>query len=182
MPHKTAADHQNTNSYILKFSHEYTSHLKEMLKNLESRCIHKGRVVYSYFDDMAYVRSMFGHIGFDCLLDINEQIIRRTILEFYSQYHVNYTLEGQIIESVIQNQFFSYTIEEFGQILGIPYNGTCSFSDKWSLDDLQYSVPTSGPYQTDPPCPNEIKKYVQAEREGLVTRIRHDKVIDVEEN
>ncbi|GJU20256.1 hypothetical protein Tco_1153598 [Tanacetum coccineum] len=99
-----------------------------------------------------------------------------------SQYRVNYSLEGQmLIEFVIQKQLFSYTIEESGQILGIPYNGTCSFSNKWSLDDLQYSVPTSGPYQTDPPCSNEIKNYVQEEREGPVTRIRHDKVIDVEE-
>ncbi|GKE67426.1 hypothetical protein Tco_1521587, partial [Tanacetum coccineum] len=40
----------------------------------------------------------------------------------------------------------------------------------------------SGPYETDPPCPDEIKNYVQEEREGFVTRIRHDKVIDVEEN
>ncbi|GJW45406.1 hypothetical protein Tco_0074205 [Tanacetum coccineum] len=75
-----------------------------------------------------------------------------------------------LTEFVIQNQFFSYTIEEFGQFLGILYNGACSFSDKWSLNDLQYSVPTSGPYQTDPPYPNEIKNYVQEEQEGPVTR------------
>ncbi|GJS55866.1 hypothetical protein Tco_0629228 [Tanacetum coccineum] len=81
-----------------------------------------------------------------------------------------------LIEFVIQNQFFSYTIEEFGQILDIPFNGACSFTDKWSLDDLRYSVPTSGPYQTNPPCHDEIKNYIQEEREGPVTRIRHDKM------
>ncbi|GJT09319.1 hypothetical protein Tco_0856361 [Tanacetum coccineum] len=54
--------------------------------------------------------------------------------------------------------------------------------EAWSLDDLQYGVPTSGPYQTDPPCPDEIKNYVKEEREGPVTRIRHDVVINVEEN
>ncbi|GJW86455.1 retrovirus-related pol polyprotein from transposon TNT 1-94 [Tanacetum coccineum] len=63
---------------------------------------------------------------------------------------------------------------EDGQILKIPFSGQCSFTDKWSLDDLQYSVPTSGPYQTKTTCPDEIKNYVQEEREGLVTRIRHD--------
>ncbi|GJR22680.1 hypothetical protein Tco_0971207 [Tanacetum coccineum] len=113
----------------------------EMLKNLESHCIHEGQVVYPDFDDLVYVRSMFGHIGCDCLLDINEQIIPRFILEFYCQYRVNYTLEGQmLIEFVIQNQFFSYTLEEFGQILGIPVKWECSFTDKWSLDDLKFSV------------------------------------------
>ncbi|GKA65792.1 hypothetical protein Tco_0765499 [Tanacetum coccineum] len=40
----------------------------------------------------------------------------------------------------------------------------------------------SGPYQTNPPCPDEIRNYVQEEREGPVTRIRHKTVVDVEEN
>ncbi|GJT32406.1 retrovirus-related pol polyprotein from transposon TNT 1-94 [Tanacetum coccineum] len=155
MPRKTVKDHQNTKSYIMKISHEYTSPLKETLRNLESRCIHEGRVVYLDFDDLVYVRSMLGHFRFDCLLDINKQIIPRFILEFY---------------------------KEFGQILDIPFKGECSFTDKWSLDDLQISVPMGGPYQTNPPCPDEIKNYVQEEWEGPVTRIRHDKVIDVEDN
>ncbi|GJZ72915.1 hypothetical protein Tco_0637061 [Tanacetum coccineum] len=87
-----------------------------------------------------------------------------------------------LIEFVIQNKLFSFTIEECGQILGIPTSGACSFTDKWSLDNLQYSVPTSGPYQTNPPCPDEIKNYVQEEREGPVTRIRHKNVITGDEN
>ncbi|GJR47744.1 uncharacterized mitochondrial protein-like protein [Tanacetum coccineum] len=81
-----------------------------------------------------------------------------TSSEFYSQYRVKYDLEGQMfVEFVIQNQFFSFTLEEFGQILG-------------------------GPYQTNPPSPDEIKLYIQVERKDGVTRIRHDRVIDVEEN
>nr|GEX61420.1 retrovirus-related Pol polyprotein from transposon TNT 1-94 [Tanacetum cinerariifolium] len=87
-----------------------------------------------------------------------------------------------LIEFVIHNQFFSFTIEEFGQILGIPTNGACSFTDKRSLDNLQYSVPTSGPYQTNPPCLDPIKNYVQEEQEGSVNRIRHKNVNIVEEN
>ncbi|GJY22470.1 hypothetical protein Tco_0396128 [Tanacetum coccineum] len=39
-----------------------------------------------------------------------------------------------------------------------------------------------GPYQTNPPSPDEIKLYVQVEWEYVVTRIHHDQVIDVEEN
>ncbi|GJY06544.1 hypothetical protein Tco_0373598 [Tanacetum coccineum] len=102
---------------------------------------------------------------------------------FINQYRVKYTLEGQmLIEFVIQDQFFSYTPEEFGQILGIPFSGQCSCFDKWSLDDLQFSVPTSGPYQINPPHPDDIKLYIQEAWEGHVTRIRHDKVIDVEDN
>ncbi|GKC63609.1 retrovirus-related pol polyprotein from transposon TNT 1-94 [Tanacetum coccineum] len=100
-----------------------------------------------------------------------------------SQYHLDYSDEGQmLIQFVIQNNFFSHTLEEFGQILGIPYKGAYVYTDKWSLDDLQYSVPRDGPYQTDPPCPDDIKNYIQEEREGPVTRIRHKTVILVEEN
>ncbi|GJS36320.1 hypothetical protein Tco_0534702 [Tanacetum coccineum] len=87
-----------------------------------------------------------------------------------------------LIQFVIQNNFFSYTLEEFGQILSIPYKGECVFTDKWSLDDLRYSVPIGGPYQTDPPCLDEIKNYIQEEQEGPITRIRHKIVILVEEN
>ncbi|GJR53299.1 hypothetical protein Tco_1403820 [Tanacetum coccineum] len=56
------------------------------------------------------------------------------------------------------------------------------FFDNWSLGDLEFSVPTSGSYQTDPPSPNDIKLYVQEEREDRVTRIHHDQVINVEDN
>ncbi|GKF85345.1 hypothetical protein Tco_0253172, partial [Tanacetum coccineum] len=69
-----------------------------------------------------------------------------------------------------------------GQILGIPYKGDCSFSDKWSLDDLQYSVLTGGPFQTNPPSPDDIKFYVQIEREDVVTHISHDQEIMVEDD
>ncbi|GKE52400.1 hypothetical protein Tco_1487556, partial [Tanacetum coccineum] len=86
------------------------------------------------------------------------------------------------VEFVIQNQLLSFTLEEFGQILGIPFRGQCFFSDKWSLDHLESSVPTGGPYQTNHPSPDENNLYVQEEQEDVVTRIRHDKVIDVEEN
>ncbi|GJZ55525.1 retrovirus-related pol polyprotein from transposon TNT 1-94, partial [Tanacetum coccineum] len=40
---------------------------------------------------------------------------------------------------------------EFAQILDIPCEGACVFSDKWSLDELAYGVPTDGPYQTNLP-------------------------------
>ncbi|GJY39636.1 hypothetical protein Tco_0426000 [Tanacetum coccineum] len=183
MPRKTADDHKNTRSYIPKFSIEYNAPLKHIFEFFENRYIHEGRVVYQYFDDLVYVESMFKHIGFECLLKLNEQIVPHFILKFYSQYHVKCDLEGQMfVKFVIQNQLFSFTLEEFGQILGIPCEGQCYFSDKWSLDHLASSVPTGGPYQTNPPSPDEIKLYVQVEREDGVTRIHHDRVIDVKEN
>ncbi|GJY66345.1 hypothetical protein Tco_0468583 [Tanacetum coccineum] len=52
-----------------------------------------------------------------------------------------------------------------------------------SFDNLVYiSVPTDGPYQTDPPSPDDIKLIVQIERRDVVYRIRHEQEIVVEDN
>ncbi|GJX88594.1 hypothetical protein Tco_0340608 [Tanacetum coccineum] len=182
MPRKSSEDHKNTRLYIPIISHEYRSPIKERLRNLESRYIHEGRVVFEDFADLRYVRSLFRFLEFECLFEINDQIHPRFILEFYSQYQINYSDEGQmLIEFVIKNQFFSYTLEEFAQILDIPCEGACVFTDKWSVDDLAYGVPRDGPYQTNPPSPDEIILYIQNDREGLVTRTRHRQNIDVQD-
>ncbi|GJR51480.1 hypothetical protein Tco_1402001 [Tanacetum coccineum] len=62
------------------------------------------------------------------------------------------------IQFVIQNQFFSYSLEEFAQILDIPCEVAYVFTNKWLLDELAYGVPTD---------------------EGQVRRIRHEEEIDV---
>ncbi|GJU63554.1 hypothetical protein Tco_1245389 [Tanacetum coccineum] len=46
--------------------------------------------------------------------------------------------------------------QEFASILDIPSEGACVFNDKWSLDELAYGVPKDGPYQTNPPSPDDI--------------------------
>ncbi|GJV35157.1 retrovirus-related pol polyprotein from transposon TNT 1-94 [Tanacetum coccineum] len=76
------------------------------------------------------------------------------------------------VEFVIQNQYFSLCIEDFAQILRIPCEGACIFSDRWSLDELVYGAPLEGPYQTNRPSPDDIILYVLEDREGQVTRIR----------
>nr|GEV35103.1 zf-CCHC domain-containing protein/UBN2 domain-containing protein [Tanacetum cinerariifolium] len=86
------------------------------------------------------------------------------------------------IEFVTQNQFFSYSLEYFAQILDIPCEGSCVFTDKWSLDELAYGVPTDGPYQTNPPSPDDIILYIRIDQEGQVTRIRHEQEIDVHDH
>ncbi|GJS21411.1 hypothetical protein Tco_0450043 [Tanacetum coccineum] len=180
MPRKSSEDHKNTRAYIPIISHEYRTPIKEKLRNLESCCIHEGQVVFENFADLNYVRSLFSFVEFECLLEINDQICPRFILEFYSQYQLNYSNEGQMfIEFVIQNQFFSYSLEEFAQILDIPCEGACVFTDKWSLDELAYGVPTDGPYQTNPPSPDDIISSIRIDREGQVRRIRHEEEINV---
>ncbi|GJS28122.1 retrovirus-related pol polyprotein from transposon TNT 1-94 [Tanacetum coccineum] len=85
------------------------------------------------------------------------------------------------IEFVIQDQFFSYSLEEFAQILDTSYLRGCTTSlwIKWSLDELAYGVPTDGPYQTNHPSPDDIISSIRIDREGQVRRIRHEEEINV---
>ncbi|GJW12600.1 hypothetical protein Tco_1578427 [Tanacetum coccineum] len=74
-----------------------SSPIKEKLRNLEERYIHEGRVVFDNFTDLNYVRSLFHFVEFECLLEINEQVYPRFILEFYSQYRLSYSDEEYLV-------------------------------------------------------------------------------------
>ncbi|GJS72791.1 hypothetical protein Tco_0705632 [Tanacetum coccineum] len=183
MPRLIASDHQNTSDYIPILFGEYAQHLKNLFKKVETRSIHKGRVVDDDYDDMVYLNIMFGITDFDCLFKINEQIVPQFILEFYSQFRLSYNKEGHmLVEFIIQNKFFSYTLKELGQILRIPIEVQCLFTNQWSLDKLTLGVPSEGCYQTDPPYPDQIKSYIQLEREEPLTRVYQGRTVYVEEN
>ncbi|GKC18786.1 hypothetical protein Tco_1020936 [Tanacetum coccineum] len=83
------------------------------------------------------------------------------------------------IEFVIQNQFFSYSLEEFALILDVPCEGACVFTDRWRLDELAYGIPSDGPYQTNLPSIEDIISSIRIDRDGQVRRIRHEEEIDV---
>ncbi|GKC91328.1 hypothetical protein Tco_1151977 [Tanacetum coccineum] len=132
---------------------------------------------------MNYLSAKFKSIGFECLLKIKEQIVPYFVLEFYSQLEFDYNSKGHlVVHFVIQNKLFSFTLEEFGHILGIPFEGHSSYSDKWSLDYLEINTPTNGPYQTTPSSPSFIKTLIQTPRQGHITHVRNKKTIDVDEN
>nr|GEZ16822.1 UBN2 domain-containing protein [Tanacetum cinerariifolium] len=115
---------------------------------------------------MSHMRAKFESIDFDCLLDINEQIIPRFVLEFYCQLTFTYNPEGQFVFNFcIQNNSFSLTLEEFGQILKIPFKGQASFTKMWSLDHLLVSVPSRGLYKTKPSSPRFIKTLIKLPRQ-----------------
>ncbi|GJS17804.1 hypothetical protein Tco_0412276 [Tanacetum coccineum] len=129
---------------------------------------------------MSHIRAKFESIGFDCLLNINEQIVPRFVLEFYSQLTFTFNPEGHfVVNFVIQNKSFSLTLEKFGQILKIPFKGQASHTDMWSLDHLPISVPSKGRYKTTPPSPRVIKSFIQIPRQGQETRTKNKKTIVV---
>nr|GEW32575.1 retrovirus-related Pol polyprotein from transposon TNT 1-94 [Tanacetum cinerariifolium]GEY05704.1 retrovirus-related Pol polyprotein from transposon TNT 1-94 [Tanacetum cinerariifolium] len=71
--------------------------------------------------------------------------------------------------------------KEFAQIIYIPCEGACVFTDRWSLDDLAYGVYSDGPYQTNLSSPDDIISTIRIDREGQVHHIRHEEEIDVHE-
>ncbi|GJU15349.1 retrovirus-related pol polyprotein from transposon TNT 1-94 [Tanacetum coccineum] len=183
IPRVIKNDHQNTRIYIPTISNEYTPPLKYELAFVEKQYCHEVRVVDKDFDNINYLNVMFEQIKFECLLKVNEQIVPRFILEFYSQLRLENNPEGHLVAHfVIQNKSFSFTLKEFGQIVGIPIEGHYSFSDKWLLDYLEIGTPSNGLYKTSPPSPREIKALIQIGRNGIITCIRHKKIVDVEEN
>ncbi|GJX72048.1 retrovirus-related pol polyprotein from transposon TNT 1-94 [Tanacetum coccineum] len=181
MPRATGLDHQKTRNYIPLISNEFNQPLLNTMANLEKWYFHEGRVVSPNFENMSHIRAKFESIGFDCLLDINEQIVPRFVLEFYCQLTFTYNPEGQfVVNFVIQNKSFSLTLEEFGQILKIPFKGQASNTEMWSLDHLSVSVPSRGLYKTKPPSPRVIKTLIQVPRQGQETRTKNKKTIVVD--
>ncbi|GKC00413.1 hypothetical protein Tco_0986549 [Tanacetum coccineum] len=65
---------------------------------------------------------------------------------------------------MIQHEFITLTLAQFGQILKIPYNGQAVFTNEWDLASLEYSQETKGPYCTDLPTPNDIRRLLELER------------------
>ncbi|GJX65077.1 hypothetical protein Tco_0299420 [Tanacetum coccineum] len=92
------------------------------------------------------------------------------------------TLCQFVVNFVIQSKSFSLTLEEFGQILKIPFKGHASHTDMWSLDYLSISVPSKGCYKTTPSSPSVVKSFIQIPRQGQVTRTKNKKTISADKN
>ncbi|GJW07270.1 retrovirus-related pol polyprotein from transposon TNT 1-94 [Tanacetum coccineum] len=69
--------------------------------------------------------------------------------------------------------------DNFAQILGVPCEGACVFTDRWRLDEVAYGISLDGPYQTNPPSIEDIILSIRIDREGQVRRIRHEEEINV---
>ncbi|GJY39015.1 reverse transcriptase domain-containing protein [Tanacetum coccineum] len=85
--------------------------------------------------------------------------------DFYSQVTVQTDEYGYLVISfMIQHEFITLTLAQFGQILKILYNGQAVFTNEWDLVSLEYSQETEGPYSTDLPTPDDIRRLLELER------------------
>ncbi|GJT45040.1 hypothetical protein Tco_0953755 [Tanacetum coccineum] len=146
MPSSRDVVHHDIAHYIPMYlrTRGFTGHEREIYKSLVNRLFHEGR---SYLHDFLRndtkifaTLSTGGAIGFDCLLDINEQIFPIFVLQFYKSVWLIRNLNGTLcIGFVIDNVETVLTLENFGRILRIPYEGVCLYSSEWSISSLQRS-------------------------------------------
>ncbi|GJR19439.1 hypothetical protein Tco_0967966 [Tanacetum coccineum] len=167
MPKATTTDISLTKSYIPKVSKipGISPTIAQFYKPIENRNIHEGRVVDQAYYKSNNIERLFTNIRFNCLFQINEPIVPRFILDFYSQVTVQTDDYGYLVISfMIQHEFITLTLAQFGQILKIPYNGQAVFTNEWDLASLEYSQETEGPYCTDLPTPDDIRRLLELER------------------
>ncbi|GJX58152.1 hypothetical protein Tco_0289542 [Tanacetum coccineum] len=138
----------------------FTCHEREIYKSLMNRLFHEGRVVLpDFLESKPNLRTTFVAIGFDCLLDINEQIFPIFVLQFYKSVRLIRNLNGTLcIGFVIDNVETVLTLENFGRILRISYEGVCLYCSKWSISSLQRSC---DPHPNHYPPPYEDPSVVR---------------------
>ncbi|GJX18619.1 zf-CCHC domain-containing protein [Tanacetum coccineum] len=169
MPKATTTDVSLMKSYIPKVSKipGISPTIAQFYKPIENRNIHEGRVVDQAYYKSNNIERLFNNIRFNCLFQINEPIVLRFILNFYSQVTVQTDDYGYLVISfMIQHEFITLTLTQFGQILKIPYNGQAVFTNEWDFASLEYSQKTEGPYCTDLPTPDDIRRLLELERDS----------------
>nr|GEV10471.1 UBN2 domain-containing protein [Tanacetum cinerariifolium] len=160
IPKATTTDISLTKSYIPKVFKipGISPTIAQFYKPIKNRNIHEGRVVDQTYYKSYNIECFFTNIHFNCLFQINEPIVSRFILDFYSQVTVQIDDYGYlVIFFMIQHEFITLTLAQFGQIFKIPYNGQAIFTNDWELASLEYSQETKGPYCTDLPTPDDIR-------------------------
>jgi copper oxidase (laccase) domain-containing protein len=122
---------------------------KAHLRKVQHRSIHEGRAVDAYFVPLDNIHVCFPTTEFDCLYKINDQVCPRFILKFYSRVRTFSDTEGNVLlDFWIQNENITLSITEFGDILGIPSYGQCTYTKDHSLNSFFYHLEKEGPYLT----------------------------------
>ncbi|GKC85995.1 hypothetical protein Tco_1141712 [Tanacetum coccineum] len=140
MPKATTTDISLTKSYISKVSKipGISPTNAQFYKPIENCNIHEGRVVDQAYYKSNNIERLFTNSRFNCLFQINESIVPRFILDFYSQVKVQTDDYGYLVISfMIQHEFITLTLAQFE---------------------------TEGPYCTNLPTPDDIRRLLNLER------------------
>ena len=154
-------DHKQTLKY-LPLHHRtkgLSNHQVEVFKSLEKRYVHEGRTIDPSFLEDTNIRQVFESIGFDTLLDIDEQICPRFVLEFYASVKLYENEYGEISLNFSTNGTQHYVdLKDLSLILQTPNKGACLYTDKWPLSNLD--IERSYPYNTPLVSKDIVKEHL----------------------
>ena len=133
------SDHKGTLKY-LPMHHRtkgLTKHKVETFKALENRYVHEGRTIDPSFLEGTNIRQIFKAINFDSLLDIDEPICPRFVLEFYASVKLITNDSGEISLNFSTNETrHDVDLKDLAIIFNVPNHGVCLYTDKWPLSAL----------------------------------------------
>ncbi|GJU06864.1 hypothetical protein Tco_1123294 [Tanacetum coccineum] len=159
MPNARDVDHHDTASYIPLYHRTggFTGDERDIYKSLVYRLFYEGRVVLlDFLEDEPNLRPTFRAIGFDCLLDIDEQICPVFVLQFYKSFRLIRNLNGTIyVRFTIDNVKTILTLLNFAQILRIPCEGVCLYSHEWSISLMRKDIKVKKSKNEPKPTRNE---------------------------
>nr|GEV09958.1 DNA helicase Pif1-like protein [Tanacetum cinerariifolium] len=136
MPRATVGDTSLTGSYIPKVSQRpsISPTIAHFHKPIENQCIHEGRVVDQLYYTSDHIDCCFSNIRLNYLYEINEPIVPRFILDFYSQVTLQRDNSSiMLISFIIQKEFITLSLQQFSQILRIPFNVQSIFTNGLDL-------------------------------------------------
>ncbi|GJR58102.1 hypothetical protein Tco_1500264 [Tanacetum coccineum] len=144
-------------------------------------CDNKCRVTFSEHDnEITKDGKVIGHANMRYLYNsfvASKELVQETYYGLELSPHGN-LFGPSIVRSYGGNRYTLVIVDDYSRIT---CEGACVFSDRWSLDELVYGAPSEGPYQTNLPSPDDIISYVREDKEGQVTRIRHQEEIKVQD-
>ncbi|GKB98202.1 hypothetical protein Tco_0984339 [Tanacetum coccineum] len=101
-------------------------------------------------------------IGFECVLSLDEEICPRFIMNFYKTLRLNRYLEDNRLFMTfdINGHEFNISLDQFAKLTSLPNQGTCLYSDLWSLDQLENTLEQVPPYNSSLPPLEDIRTII----------------------
>ncbi|GKB63622.1 copia protein [Tanacetum coccineum] len=92
------------------------------------------------------------------LQKVDEQICLRFIMELYKTLHPDRNLNDNrlFIQFDINGHLFDLSLDQFGELISLPNQGICLYSNVWSLDQLEKTLEQIPPYNSTLPSLKDI--------------------------
>nr|GEY11803.1 hypothetical protein [Tanacetum cinerariifolium] len=127
--------------------------LKEIYKTLETQFVHEERAINTSFyqDIIEETLEKFNRICFECLLNLDEELCPRFIMEFYKTLRLDrYSEDNRLFVTFdINGHEFNISLDQFVKLTSLPNQVICLYSDAWSLDQLEATLEQVPPYNSN---------------------------------